>query len=213
MREIGYSRNIWIFFAFSFIVGSILYSCSSQRGLAQVTTNDTIKGSQENKPTITPNLTRNPLRMSLEEQKAFNKKLSYVLDNSEKTFNDVSDIKGYLKDITQIILDRASQLRNQNDSLRFVVMQGNRNMIAIQQFAQEERLARLESEKQNRLEQKRLEEKTQQEREQNRAYRDTITVLITVAFTIFVVLLIGVVILLVLVHRQKVYLRTHFSNV
>lgn len=208
MKEIGYNRNLLILFIFSIIVGSILYSCSQQRGLAQVTTLDTmivpkewrpstlaLKQAQQQQPT-------KPLKLPTEEQLQFNKKLNYVLDNAGTSFDNISLIRGDISELKSLIENRAMTLRIDNDSLRGLISHLNNKQETAYKFAEKAEEARI-----------RDAQSTKKDREQNQAYRDAFTVYSTIGITVFVLLLIGVIVLTVMVYRQKIYLRTHFSHV
>lgn len=187
---------------------AMFQSCSNQRGLAQVTTLDTmlvpkewrpstlaLKQAQQQQPT-------KPLKLPTEEQLQFNKKLNYVLDNAGTSFDNISLIRSDISDLKSLIENRAMFLRISNDSLRGLITDLNHKQETAYKFAEKAEEARI-----------RDAQSTKKDREQNEAYRDAFTVYSTIGITVFVLLLIGVIVLTVMVYRQKIYLRTHFSHV
>ncbi len=192
---------LWAF-AGSFVLGCSLYSCSNQRSLAQSEEfHDTVKIPKQYRPFANPNLVKQPLKMPTEEQKEFNKKLNYVLDNAGTSFNNIDLIRGDISELKNLIIDRAVSLRYKNDSLTLAISVLNENQLKAIDFAHKAELARI-----------RDAQVSKKERELNQAYRDAFTMYSTAGITVFVLLLLGVVVLVIMVYTQKKYIKTHFNH-
>jgi len=207
--EIGYKYYKGVILFFGVVIGfiSCLYSCSTQRSLAgntlYIPLQDTMVVPKQWRPsTLAQQQPTKPLKLPTEEQLQFNKKLNYVLDNAGTSFDNIGLIRGDISDLRELIENRAISLRNDNDSLSGLISRLNAKQEIAYKFAEKAELARI-----------RDAESTRKDREQNEAYRDAFTVYSTIGITVFVLLLIGVIVLTVLVYRQKNYLRTHFSHV
>lgn len=203
------NRRLVLLFALSLFISSVMYSCSHQRSLAQIHYDTLVvpKQYRPKKANTSPVLPKEnqvpqPLKMPSEEQKTFNKKLGYVLNNAENSFNNIDLIRADIGDLKSLIIDRAVYLRNTNDSLIVLISALKNNQI---QAFKEARIADIRREKE--------ELRSQKEREQNQAYRDAFVIYSTVGITIFGLLLVGVIGLWFFVYKKTKYLKTHFSHV
>lgn len=178
-------KDISVIFSIGLVFASILYSCSQQRGIAQITTQDTILVPKEWRPsTIALKQMHKqepvkPLKLPTEEQFQFNKKLNYVLDNAGTSFDNISLIRGDISDLRLLIENRAIVLRNSNDSLTHAILDVKGKQIEAINFAHKESLARIANEK-----------KTEDDRKQNQSNAKAQNLYTSILFAFLVALLI-----------------------
>lgn len=146
----GKGRKVFLSLGFGVAIASIVYSCGSQQSLAG---KSNIKLNA-----ITPNaeLIYKPIRQDsvfpkkpTKQQIEFTRKLNYVLDNSGKTFDNVSSIASSMNnlstrmdDLTDVILTRATELRQSNDVLQNKLTESDKQQKELLRIALNESKAR-----------------------------------------------------------------------
>lgn len=189
--------------AFAFVITVCLYSCGGTKSLATTSKTSipyTTPEHLELKPVKQDTVKPKPQRIPTEQEKAFTKKLNFVLDNSGKTFEDVSAIRGDIKHLTDVILTRATELRISNDSLRNMLFNSDRKQNDLLVLLLKESKARIANEK-----------KTEEDRKQNIANTNAQNLYTSIGFIGLVVLLFILLLMWLDVRRikAKVKLSTH----
>lgn len=177
-------RKVILISSGAFVLSVMFNSCSQQRGLAQVTTLDTMLVPKEWRPSTlalkqAQQQPTKPLKLPTEEQLQFNKKLNYVLDNAGTSFDNIGLIRGDISDLRELIENRAIVLRNSNDSLTKAILEVKSQQVEALNFAHTESLARIANEK-----------KTEDARKQNLSNVKAQNLYTGILFTFLVALLI-----------------------
>jgi len=202
-------RSIFICFAFGIAVSSVIYSCGSQKTLAGVATSNTLPNTnalgiisiKQDSLKAKPKLSK--------EQIEFTKKLNYVLDNSGKTFENVSSIASSMNNLsdrmdnlTDVILTRATELRQSNDILKSQAIESYKQQKELLKIALNESKARQANEK-----------KTEEDRKQNVANTKAQSLYTTIGLSALIGLLIAWIIMYLDIRRirAKVKLVTQYE--
>lgn len=136
MRDLNY-KGLGVLFLCILCIVSMFNSCSNQKSIANVVRQDTFLVPKQYRPSTLQakqqpiEQPKIPLKLPTEEQKVFNKKLNYVLDNAGHSFENIDLIRADISDLKSLIIDRAVYLRSSNDSLTRVV-----NELKTQQLAE-----------------------------------------------------------------------------
>lgn len=146
----GKGRKVFLSLGFGIAIASIVYSCGSQQSLAG---KSNIKLN-----TITPNaeLIYKPIKQDsifpkkpTKQQIEFTRKLNYILDNSGKTFDNVSSITASMNNMSEkmdllhdVVFAKAIELRQANDALISQVNEGNKQQKELLRIALQEAKAR-----------------------------------------------------------------------
>lgn len=196
------------------VFGSMFYSCSTQRGLAQISTTDTLLVPKEWRPSTMALKQAQQQNKDLQKQisplqKQLQQELPEVLTRSKKAFSEITDIKSMLDYMNNnslmerdFLFKKAVDIRALNDSLIRSQMISNKNIEKLIEIATSERDARIANEERN-----------MQDKIQNDAYKESTVWYASVAFGVLVLLSIISLVISFLVYRKQKYLKAHINHV
>jgi len=203
-------RKVFLSLAFGVAMASIIYSCGSQKSLA-LKNSGPLKTLNPKAELVYQSLKQDSVlpKKPTKEQIEFTKKLNYVLDNSGKTFENVSSIASSMNNLsdrmdnlTDVILTRATELRQSNDILKAQAIESYKQQKELLKIALNESKARQANEK-----------KTEEDRKQNVANTKAQSLYTTIGLSALIGLLIAWIIMYLDIRRirAKVKLVTQYE--
>jgi len=183
MEKYKPSTGLLICFFIAMFIGCGVYSCTEVKSYAKSLNHvplSPVTSIQE--ITVSIDTTSNKKKQTLpQESKKEEQDMKEMSRKAERTFNDVAEIKGYLQDMTNVFLSRATDLRKKNDELITLFMEDRRNIQYMLTFMKDERTARIKAQMES-----------SEERKYNKSSREATLFYANIFFISFIVFCIAV---------------------